>query len=260
MARLNYIVYLLAILVALSGCSGLIPGDGQASDSPTPFAPRSYDEAVENYNESIREAGQFKLRWERSERFPDRVVNQSPFTTEFVADFESQQFLVGSELEGHNGVYQSGPWYQWGNTTWARSEFDNGTTVYREIPAGGQFTPRNRTLQEIRVMEEYSKQFPLERNGTAIFQGQPVTRYTADELGPNDHCLPQSGKIVENVTSITVVSLVDDRGIIRKFECRLVGETNLGERIEQRMTWTITLVGVVEIREPEPLVNETNGG
>lgn len=260
MARDTILAIALAILVSLGGCSGLLPGSGTSEESPTSLAPQSSEQAVENHTEAVVEAGQFKLRWERSERFPDRVVNRSPFTTEFVADFESQQFLVGSELEGQNGVYQSGARYQSGNTTWARSEFDNGTTVYRQIPAAGRFTPRNRTLQMIRVMEEYSKQFPLERNGTAIFQGQPVTRYTADELGSNNHCLLQSGKIVENVSSVTVVALVDDRGIIRKFECELSGETNLGERIEQRMTWTVTLIGVLEIREPRPLVNETNSG
>lgn len=247
----------LAMCVVLSGCSGLFPVSDSPETSPTPDAPRSYDQAVEDHTEALREAGQFKVRWERSETFPDQVVNRSPFTTEFVADFESQQFLVGSELEGHNGVYQSGAQYQSGNTTWARSEFDNGTTVYRQIPAAGQYTPRNRTLQAIRAMEEYSKQFPLVRNGTAIFQGQRVIRYTADELGSNDDCLLQSGKIVENVSSVTVVALVDDRGIIRKFECQLSGETNLGERIEQRMTWTVTMVGVVEIRQPDSLSTET---
>lgn len=260
MARDTILAFALAILVSLGGCSGLFPNSGSNEESPTPLGPRTYDQAVENHTESLLEAGQFNLRWERSERFPDRVVNRSPFTTEFVADFESQQFLVGSELEGHNGVYRSGARYQSGNTTWARSEFDNGTTVYRQIPAAGQFTPRNRTLQAVRVVEEYSTQFPLERNGTAIFQGQPVTRYTADRLGPNDHCLLQSSKIVENVTSVAVVALVDDQGFIRKFECRLAGETNLGERIRQRMTWTITMVGVLEIREPRPLINETAGG
>lgn len=260
MVRDAILAIALAILVSLGGCSGLLPGSGTSEESPTSLAPRSYEQAVDNHTEAVVEAGQFKLRWERSERFPDRVVNRSPFTTEFVADFESQQFLVGSKLEGHNGVYQSGARYQSGNTTWARSEFDNGTTVYRQIPAAGQFTPRNRTLQVIRVMEVYSKQFPLERNGTAIFQGQRVIRYTADELGSNEHCLLQSGKIIENVSSVTIVALVDDQGIIRKFECRLAGETNLGERIRQQITWTVTMVGVVEIGEPSQLVNETDGG
>lgn len=260
MSRNFTIAISLAMLVILSGCSGPFPASGSPNASPTLDTPHSYEAAIENHTEALHEAGPFKLRSERSERFPDQVVNRSPFTTEFVADFESQQFLVGSELEGHNGVFQSGARYQSGNKTWARGEFDNGTTVYRQIPAAGQFTPRNRTLQEIRVMEEYAKQFPLAQNGTAIFQGQRVIRFTADELGPNDHCLRQSSKIVENVSSVTVVALVDDRGIIRKFECRLAGETNLGERIRQRMTWTITMVGVLEIREPRPLVNETNGG
>lgn len=260
MARDVQIAITLAILLSLGGCSGIIPGDGPTSDPSSPSAPRSYEEAVENHSVALREAGQFKVRWERSEEFPERVVNSSPYSSEMVADFESDQYLTGEDLEGHNGVYQSGAGYQSGSTTWRRAELNNGSTIYRQVPVDGRFTPRNRTLQQLRFMEHFSQQFSLERNGTAIFQGQQVIRYTADELGSNDHCLLQSTRIVENVTSVTVVALVDDRGIIRKLECRLVGETNLGEPIEQRMTWTITMVGVVEIREPGPLVNETSSG
>lgn len=250
----------LAFLVALSGCSGLVPNGESPDGSPTPAAPVSYDKAVENHTETLHDIGRFKLRLNWSETYPDRVVNAPPFTREFVADIESARYLVGDELEGHNGVYQSGPWYQSGNTSWERIEFDNGSTVYRRLPSDSEVTPRNRTLGEVRVMEELSKQFPLERNGTAIFQGQRVTRYTADELGSSEGCIPGPGPDVENVTSVSVVALVDDRGIIRKFECRITGETITGERIQRRGVWTVTQVGVVEIRAPEQVPSETADG
>lgn len=251
---------MLALLVVLSGCSGLVPTGESPDGSPTPTVPRSYDKAVENHTETLEEIGRFKVRLNQSETFPDRVVNAPPFTREFVADIESDQYLAGDVLDGHNGVYQSGPWYQSGNTTWVRNEFDNGSTVYRQEPSDSQVTPRNRTLSVARSMETFSKQFSLERNGTAIFQGQRVTRYTADDLGSSEGWIPGSGSDVENVTSVTAVALVDDRGIIRKFEYRITGETITGERIQRRGVWTVTLVGVVEIRAPEGVPSETAEG
>lgn len=250
----------LAFLVALSGCSGLIPNGESADGSPTPDAPRSYDKAVENHTGILRDIGRFKLRLNRSATYPDRVVNAPPFIREFVADIESNRYLVGDELEGHNGVYQSGPWYQSGDTSWRRIGFDNGSTVYRQEPSDSEVTPRNRTLSEVRAMEAFSKRFPLERNGTTIFQGQRVTQYKVDELGSNDRCVLGPGPDVENVTSVTAVALVDDRGIIRMFECRLTGETITGERIHQRGVWTVTLIDVVEIRAPKQVPSETAEG
>lgn len=250
----------LTILVGLSGCSGLVPGDGAATGSPTPFGPQSYERAVENHSTSLREAGQFKVRWVRSVRYPDRVGNRSPVSNEAVVDLESEQYLVGEDLEGHNGLYQSGALYQHGPTTWQRTELENGSTVYRRVSPDSLFSARNLTRQEIWALENFSKRFPLERNGTAIFQGQRVTRYTTDELGTAERCLFVSGYVIENVTSVNVVALVDNRGIIRKFQCELSGETNLGERFSERRLWTVTGIGTVEIRAPSPLVNETRGG
>lgn len=260
MARDIPIAVVLALLVSLGGCSAITPNDGPSDGQLTPSAPRSYDEAVETHTTSLRDAGQFKLRSVRSVKYPERVVNGSPVSSETVADFESDRYLTGEDLEGHNGIYQSGDTYQAGSTTWRRTELDNGSTVYRRAPPDNPFSVRNRTLYEIMLMENFTTRFPLERNGTAIFQGQPVTRYTADELGQAEQCLIQSRHVVENVTSVEVVALVDNRGIIRKFECTLSGETNLGERFEERRLWTITGIGTVEVREPRPLVNETRGG
>lgn len=260
MAKNVAFTFTLAFLVALSGCSGLIPIGNSPDGSPTPAAQRSYDNAVENHTETLQEIGRFKIQVNRSETFPDRVVNAPPFTQEFVADTESNRYLVGEELDGHNGVYQSGPWYQAGNTSWERIEFDNGSTIYRRHPSDRPDTPRKLTLSEVRAMEAFSTQFPFERNGTAIFQGQRVARYTAGELGSSDGCIPGSGPDVKNVSSVTVVALVDDRGIIRKLECRITGETSTGERVKRRGVWTVTLVGVVEIRAPEGVPSETAAG
>lgn len=260
MAEDFYISIILTFLLVLSGCSGLLPGGGPVTDSPASLAPRSYDEAVDNHSKSLRDAGQFKLRWVQSVKYPDRVTNRSPIPTEMVADFESDQYLMGEELEGHNGIYQDGAAYQAGNTNWRRRQLDNGTTVYRQMPPDSEFSVRKFILPEIWAMENHSKQFPFERNGTAIFQGQRVTRYTADKLGSAESCLPASQRVIENVTSVKVVALVDERRIIRKFDCTLSGETITGERFTERWLWTVTGIGVVEIREPEPLVNATRGG
>lgn len=257
MARDKILAIGLAVLLSLGGCSGLIPADGASQESPTAIAPESYDAAVNNHSELLRDAGQFKLRWVSSVTYPDRVTNRSPVPSEMVADFEADRYLMGQDLEGHNGIYQDGSAYQAGNTTWNRRHLDNGSTVYRRVPPESKFSVRKFILPEIWAMENHSKKFPLERNGTAIFQGQHVARYTAGETGSAESCFPASQRVIDNVTSVDVVALVDKRGIIRKFECTLSGETITGERFTERWLWTVTGIGVVEIREPEPLVNET---
>lgn len=265
MVSTNRRALMLAFLVVLSGCSGLFPGDTTTEASPTPFAPGSYEEAVENHPTQLREAGQFKLRWVQSVTFPEQVVNRSPVSEVLVADFQSDQYLIGVEsaeerMEPHDGVYSDGSGYQSGSTTWIRRVLENGSTVYQRLPPDNEFSVRKRILFEVLAMENHSKKFPLERNGTADFQGQRVSRYTAHELGSAERCLFESRYIIENVTSVDIVALVDERGIIRKFECRLSGVTITGERVTERRLWTITGIGVVQIREPEPLVNATPSG
>lgn len=259
-ARDTILAITLAVLMVLSGCSGVIPGDGQTPDSPTPFAHRSYDEAVDNHSAALRETGQFKLRWVRSVTFPERVVNRSPVSNELVADFESDRYLMGPASEEDNLIYQDGAAYQSGSTTWQRIELDNGSMAYYRLPSDDPFSVRKSILHEIWTMENFSKQFPVERNGTAVFQGRTVARYTTDKVGQAERCLFDSRYVIANVTSIEVVALIDNRGIIRKFECQLSGETTTGERFTERRLWTITGIGIVEIREPDPLVNETRGG
>lgn len=257
--------FVLACLVVLSGCSGLLPVEETTEAAPTPSAPPSYEEAVGNHSTQLREAGQFKLRWVRSVTFPDQVVNRSPVSQVLVADFHSDEYLIGAasaeqSLEPHDGVYSDGEGYQSGSTTWIRRVLENGTTVYRRQPPDNEFSVRKTILFEVSAMENRSKKFPLERNGTVVFQGERVTRYTADALGSAERCLLESRYVIENVTSVEVVALVDEDGIIRKFECRLSGVTITGERVTERRLWTITGIGVVEIQEPAPLVNETQGG
>lgn len=260
MNRDTQFLLMLAFLVFTSGCSGLIPGDNPATDSPTPLDARSFDEAVDSHYGSLRESGRFKLRWVRSVTFPEQAVNRTPQSTEVVVDFGSDRYLLGPDLESQNGIYYSGLRYQEGTTNWQRRELDNGSRIYRRVPPEDPFSVRNYTLARIRSMENFAKQFPLERNGTAVFQGQRVTRYTTDALGPAGRCLLESRYVIENVSSVKVVALVDNRGIIRKFECKLAGETITGERFTERRLWTITGIGVVEIKRPRPLVNETSVG
>lgn len=260
MVRESTIAIALAILLSLGGCSGLFPESEPTEESPTPVVSGPYDEAVTDHSESLRDAGQFKLGWVRSVTFPERVVNRSPVSNEMVADFETDRYLMGQDLEGHNGIYQDGAAYQEGTTTWQRRQLDNGSAVYRRVPPDSGFSVRQSIRREIWAMENHSKKFPLEPNGTAVFQGQRVTRYTADELGSAERCLIDSRYVIEDVTSVEVVALVDENGIIRKFECTLSGETITGEQFTERRLWTIIGIGAVEISEPAPLVNETRSG
>lgn len=177
-----------------------------------------------------------------------------------VADFESDRYLMGPASEEHNLIYQDGAAYQSGSTTWQRIELDNGSMAYYRLPSDDPFSVRKSILHEIRAMENFSKQFPLVRNGTAVYQGRTVARYTTDTAGQAERCLFESQYVIANVTSVEVVALVDNRGIIRKFECQLSGETITGERFTERRLWTISGIGIVEIREPNPLVNETRDG
>lgn len=250
----------LALLVVLSGCAGLVPIGDSPDASPTPAAPRSYAEAVEDHSSTLRDSGQFRLRRVESVTYPDRVTDRSPVATELVADFDADRYLLGDDLEEHNLVYRNGALYQSGSATWQRRHLENGTTVYRRVPPDSELRVRAFVLVELWAMENHSTQFPFERNGTAVFQGQRVTRYTADELGGADRCLLQPPNVLGNVTSVGVVALVDERGIIRQFECTLSGESITGERFTERLRWTVTGIGLVEIRAPAPLVNETESG
>jgi hypothetical protein len=251
---------LLATLLLMSGCAGLLPTDGSAAEGPTPSGTRSYDEAVDGHSESLLGSGRFKLRWVRGVQFTGQVINRTPQVTEVVVDFNAERYLLGRELAGQNGIYQSGLRFQEGTTNWQLRELDNGSTVYRRMPPEYPFSIRNYTLARIRAMENFTTQFPLERNGTTVFQGQPVTRYTAEELGSADRCLFESRYVIQNVTAIEVVALVDEQGVIRQFDCTLSGDTITGESFREHRRWTITGIGVVEVRQPDPLVNETPAG
>lgn len=178
-----------------------------------------------------------------------------------MADLESDQYWFGAELEGHNGVYSDGPIFQSGSLVYQRNERDNGSVVYQRVRPEDPFRLSNLTYNQILIIKRFSLQFPLTRNGMAIFQGQQMTRYTADEMGSAQSCVPPMVRErMEAITDVRVIALVDDAGIVRKFECTLTGELFDGEQYTGRRVLTITGIGTVVVRPPERLVNRTPSG
>lgn len=259
MARNPISTLFLVLILVTAGCSGLFPSDDTGSPSST--APLSYEEAVRNHHDALRAAGQFKIREVTTKDFDDERFERVPLSREVVADLESDQYWFGAELEGHNGVYSDGPVFQSGSLVYQRNERDNGSVVYRRVQPEDPFRVSNLTFDHILIIERISLQFPLNRNGTAIFQGQDMTRYTADEMGSAQSCVPSVVRErVETITDVRVVALVDDAGIVRKFECTMTGELFDGEQYTGRRVLTITGVGNVVVRPPQRLVNRTPSG
>lgn len=249
----------LALLLVTAGCAGLFPGaDGTAT--PTPGPPDAYDAAVQNHSEALRSAGQFKLRERIAQEFGEGGIVRPPVTRAVVADLEADQYWMAAELEPVDGVYLDGSLYQSGDAVYRRIERDDAPPVFRRVPPADTAGPRNLSLDSIRIIRAFTRQFPLEPNGTAVFRGERMTRFSADEFGRIDRCIPWLIESVGSVSDVQVTVLVDDRGIIRKFDCRLDGELVSGDPYTERMVWTITGLDAVEVRAPDRLVNETPAG
>lgn len=281
-------VLCVALLTVAAGCSGLSPGDGTTTQPPadvpdttpsettatttmtertTPEASRAFRRAVTNHSMSLRAAGQFVVRTTSHAYRGQREANRtSPTNHTHAADLTVDRYWSGVRMDPADGVYDAGLAYQDGTALYHRDELPNGSVVYRRVhdPEEVRPTPRSAVLDWLRTVPNASVHFPFERNGTATFEGKELARYTVTEPG-SVGCLATDGLPggmapgeLRNVTGFNATALVDDRGIVRQFECTLTGYLYTDVRYSERISWTVSGIGTVTLRPPERLVNVTD--
>lgn len=262
----------LAVIVVAAGCSGLVPVPGD----PTPTSRPLYDvpettaqtaktwdssnspaspaflAATANHTSALNTIGGFVIR----ERLYTNT-NQSPFRQSFAANLSADRYWWGIPSAPDDGVYDEGAFYQTGSMVYGRQESSNATPRYRRVSPPPALTPRKFTLQLVHTVPNASVFFPFERNGTATFDGEEMARFTASEPSLFG-CSGMTGgpDRLQNVTGFRATALVDDRGIIRRFECILEGYRYTGEFHSERLVRTITEVGTATISPPEGLATD----
>jgi len=278
----------LALLAVTAGCSGPLFGSDGAGRDPygvpetttaetttarpttttpttttrtTPPASLSFLTAVENHSAALRAAGQFVVRYtvRRGVGDPDGspgIVQDQRIAADVAAD----RYWVVVPPGLANGTYDAGLVYQNGTAIYERDELPNGTVVYRRVPEDRERSPtvRGLALDWVYNPPNASVRFPFERNGTATFVGEEMARFTAD--APADFGCVVAGSSpggLRNVTTFRATALVDDRGILRRFECVLAGYRHTDHHAVERVTWSITGVGTATVRPPDRLVNGT---
>jgi len=263
----------IVVLVVTAGCFGLFPGpeDPTTTTTPsrtpydvpesttgstervTPLASPAFRDATGNHTAALRDAGRFVVR--------ERTLigsESNPHERSFAVDLDAGRYWWNPPPDPAAGVYDEGDLYQNDTGVYERIHRDDGTVRYRQISNVSGQTPRNFSIQLARNTREIGVLFPFVRNGTATFEGEEMARFTATE--PSEFGCTAVTTYVEglqNVTAFLAVALVDDRGIVRKFECRIEGHLYTGDRHSVRVERTISEVGTASVRPPDLAPNET---
>lgn len=205
---------------------------------------------MSNHTRTLRESGQFVVRESIAERRGDRdrrYVNQS-----FAADVRAGRFWFGVPADPDGGVYDSGGIYQNETAVCRPTRSADATAQYRcsSHPQGPE--PREFVRNWVRRVPDFTVLFPFERNGTVTVDGEAMARYTASEP-PYFGCDPVVGPDlarVDEVTRFRATAIVDDRGVVRRFDCVLRAAVADGGRHSESYAWTITEVGTATVRPP----------
>lgn len=282
MVRRPFVAILIALLVLTAGCSGLFPGGDETTREPTrepyavpetrqpptsttattvtPRASANFREAVRNHSDALRSAGQFVMR-ERLYRktqylgqggdvFTSRV-NQS-----FAADLAADRYWFGLASTPADGVYDSGAAYQNETGVYQRVTDTDGTVRYRRVP-GREPTPREWAQDRLNYLPNVTVLLPFERDGSVTVDGEEMARYTASEPPYFDSCPLWPSIDFRNVTAFRATAVVDDRGVVRRFECVVSGYVSADTRVTIRVDWTVTEVGTATVRPPDRSANAT---
>jgi hypothetical protein len=256
MVRTALAVACVALLTVTAGCGGLFGADGTTTRDPfgvgpTPTATATatpgpgagasaaFRRAVANHTEALRAAGNFTIRRTlRSGRVIDGVEPERIGTLGRI-DLDAERYAFGRVGTGTDGAtvesYQNA-------TAWYR-KVDGRWRNFSEGLGGGEATPRRIALQRMAAPPNRSARFPLERNGTATFDGEEMARYTATDPGAF------RGRFVDvrTVTSFHATVLVDDRGIVRRFSYGIRGRTVANATVVENETVTVTDVGNTDV-------------
>jgi hypothetical protein len=105
-------------------------------------------------------------------------------------------------------------------------------------------SPENRSVSVLRREAEDLRGVALEPNGTAVFEGEEMQRYTAEGVG-------SVSAPAENYSDYRVVVLVDGRGLVRMVDERLVRTSEGGVRYVTQVRLAVTGVGSTTVPPPE---------
>lgn len=243
----------LALLLVVSGCSGLLSGDGTPADgggatptatpapatpTPVPFTyPDGYSEtgitdsqdAAGAHTDGALSHDSFTVSYRAAVQTPDRSV-QVNFTQQ-VNTVERRAHLV-SAVTGRTNIAQ----YYANDTVYVRSESPStNQTSYtsRQQPLNLEQVTGTQFVAPAVANASYGEAAVVERDG------ETLVRYESQEL-TNATGLLGSGISTENVTSFSATLLVDEDGVVRRVEYRATVDRPGGER---------TLEVVVEVSE-----------
>jgi hypothetical protein len=213
----------------------------------TPDPPAELRDALDRQAAAVRELESYTLERDRVVTVDDRVGTFTNRT--FRVNWSSgtrlertRRLRTGETNASSVAVYRDG------GTFLERRVSPEGGTVYRD-PEGRD--PVEIAPLVLRSVARDLSDVGLERNGTATFDGETVTRYTAFGVG---NAPPEESDVVDYRATV----LVDD-GLVRVVSIRLVQDDE-GPRTVTRFRTTLTGIGTTTVERPEwvgPATNRT---
>lgn len=227
-------------------------GTPTTTDPSTPLPSQAFQRAIENHSEALLAAGNFTLRreqvlarWSRNATPPSDATEPRVLVVAADLDADRYRLWAGPEPNESDGDALFEWRYQNGTGVYVPRESPDGDREYVAVGERDGPVPRTVALGMGRGIGNATLRVPLEANGTTTFRGVPVTRYVATERGA------LSGRTsIRNVTAFRATVLVDDRGVIRKFEYVLRGVLYTDRHYLERFSLTITGVGNTTVRPP----------
>jgi hypothetical protein len=246
-----------AALLATAGCAGGLGGDDGArtpydvpsatpttADGPGPAAraPPELLALLDDQAGRLRSVGSYTLRLDRTVRADGRVTRFRDET--FRVDAGARRGLYSLRfLRGERG----------GNAT--VSVYRRGGTVLTNLTATGpgtgeagslplDRTPANESVAAFAARSRAIRRVAVARNGTAVFDGERLARYTA--AGP-DSVAGWTG----DLDGYRLTVLVDDRGLVRRVVERRMRVTDGGTRFVVVERLSLTAIGTTTVTTPE---------
>ncbi|WP_158058680.1 DUF7537 family lipoprotein [Halorussus halophilus] len=223
-------------LVALAGCSGALTG-GTDNEMTYPDGVSENGTNVSKLTQShdaVLNGSSFTLRLNTTTN--TSMGNQSLALDAKVGQ-NRDQVLVNVSGGGRNVTS-----YQTAEKRYTRLSM-GGQTVYRaddRTPQGQQFVTGS--YSGSMYVDQFAQNANFTPNGTTQFNGETVVVLEADGSNVSD---PQSA----NLTDYEATMLVDEQGVVRKFDATVRTEAN---GAYNRVSLTMTISNVNETSVPEP--------
>jgi len=272
MGRRSLILLGIVGLVVTAGCAGFLGDDSgtetttpQPTDETTERAADSTDEttaaettdsaetgsdgsvaeAVADHQRQLESSGSFTTTLVQNRTADDDTANVS---VEIRSDLQADEYVMqttGIVLDRDLQLDR----YTAGDTTFERVALGSRERTRKDTePYDGNVEPVDvgRAMggkDLVGKMGEYD----LENEGTVTHRGEEMTRYTADDPDAWGGPLPDGA---DEIDSLEMRILVDDRGIVRMIEYRVSGTSTSGGTFYEYFHLEITDVGSTTVDEP----------